>query len=56
MRTLTEVINKLQDNYDTEELCDLLNIPSDILLERFDDYVEERIEWLQEELFDEQPE
>ena len=54
MRTLDEVIARLADTKDPEEVCDLLNIPVDILLERFDDYVEERLDWLQEELFDDE--
>lgn len=53
MRTLDEVILRMAEVYDSIEICDLLGIPVDILLERFDDYVEERMDQLQEELFDE---
>ena len=53
MRTLSEVIEALERTMNTEEIVDLLEIPAGLLLQRFDDFVERKMDQLQEELFDE---
>jgi len=53
MRTLDEVISALAERFDAEELVDMLEISNEQLLTRFDDIVEQNMDWIQEELFDE---
>lgn len=52
MRSLDEMIEHLVHRYDTDELVDMLGIPADLLLERFDDFVERKLDQLNEEEFD----
>lgn len=42
--TMSELIDRLCNLYNTEELVELLEIPSDQLLERFDDYLQDNWE------------
>ena len=50
--TMSEMCAKLVSQYDVELLIELLHISADELLERFDDKIEERWDYLQEELDD----
>lgn len=52
MLTLDEIIERLAQRYDHEELCDLLDIGTQELLERFEHKVREHYEELCEELED----
>lgn len=53
MRTLDEVMEALEHQYGVEELVELLEIPIGVFLERFDDYVEQKMDEIQEEIWDE---
>ena len=53
MRYLDEMIEHLASKYDAEELVELLDIPVEVLLERCDDFVEAKLDKLNEEEFDE---
>lgn len=48
--TIEEISERLAVRYDHEELCDLLGISTEKLLERFDDYIAEHYDRLVEEL------
>ena len=49
MKTLRE-LGKLLRQYDVEQVCELLNIDSDDLIERFLDVLEERQDFIRKEL------
>lgn len=51
MRTLDEILEFLVHTCEAEELVELLDIPTDVLLERFDDYVERHMEKIEDEYF-----
>ena len=51
--TMEEIIDRLGDQYDPEELVELLGLRSREIAERFDDKVLEMFEELEEELEDE---
>lgn len=53
MRTLSEVCDKLVECFNPEEICDLLSITSETLVNALDVIVEQNMDWLEEELFDE---
>lgn len=53
MMTMNEVIERLLSRYDTEYLLELLDIPPRLLLERFDDFIDEKWDDILEELADE---
>ena len=53
MLTLDEAIELLEHRMDVEEIVELLDIRVDVLLQRFDDYVELNLGKIEEELLDE---
>tara|TARA_R110000803_G_scaffold60955_2_gene120593 strand:+ start:6609 stop:6785 length:177 start_codon:yes stop_codon:yes gene_type:complete len=48
--TMEEIIGRLGDQYDPEELVELLSLESREIAERFDDKILEMFEQLEEEL------
>lgn len=54
MRTLDEVMEALEHRYGVEELVELLDVPVGIFLARFDDYVERKMDTIQQEIWDDE--
>ena len=52
MLTLNEIIERLGQRYDPEELCELMEITAPMLLEKFDYLVDFNYDKLNEELQD----
>jgi hypothetical protein len=53
MRTIDEIMQELKDHYEAYDLIDMLDIPATVVVDRFEDYIIENREFLQDELFQE---
>lgn len=52
MLTLDETLEAMEHQLEIEDILELCNIPIDIFLQRFDDYIETHLEEIQEFLND----
>lgn len=52
MLSIDEILERLEKRYEVDELVEILEVPVEVFLQRFDDYVEQKYDTLCEELED----